>query len=545
MVNVPYPRYTTEADAVIDIANSLRRISEIIGWNTATTGVIDSQPTAFREVAFRIAEYLAALEEGVAEPPAAVGPPGETNEITIGVVDTLAPGSPATASLTGVSPAQVLNLGIPAGANGIDGINGEDGEDGAGGGGDMFKVTYDPTNVNGNAFDMEKMVEGATKKILTPAERTKIGTIPGTGFATVAETGMATDVQTENLSGYWIGGTVEHALENIGDVLYGGTAGPVALAPLASPALTGNPTAPTPATSDNDTSIATTAYVKTNLANALASPAFTGNPTAPTPSTSDNDTSIATTAYVQANLANVIAKGLVDAKGDLIVATADNTPARLAVGTNGFVLTADSAEATGLKWAAAAGGGGSMDGIIPKVGQYLIPAIIGTSWSTSTDALPFGTAAAATPIINPKEFTADALTCNVVTLEAVAVRVLLYSSDADGHPATLVATATGTPSGTGGLLVTLASAVVLPAGVYWAIVRSDGGSTLRFSAGGGGLINSLMSTVSTSVGTPSRNTLPALTVGGTFASPNTTPTVTSISAVTANDAPYVGIRRSA
>lgn len=34
------------------------------------------------------------------------------------------------------------------------------------------------------------------------------------------------------------------------------------LAPLASPPLTGNPTAPTPATADNDTSIATTAYVK-------------------------------------------------------------------------------------------------------------------------------------------------------------------------------------------------------------------------------------------------------------------------------------------
>lgn len=38
------------------------------------------------------------------------------------------------------------------------------------------------------------------------------------------------------------------------------------LAPLASPALTGNPTAPTPATSDNDTSIATTAFVKANIA---------------------------------------------------------------------------------------------------------------------------------------------------------------------------------------------------------------------------------------------------------------------------------------
>ena len=47
----------------------------------------------------------------------------------------------------------------------------------------------------------------------------------------------------------------------------------------------------------------------------------------------------------------------IDAKGDLIVGTGADTFSRLAAGTNTYILTADSAEATGLKWAAPAGGG--------------------------------------------------------------------------------------------------------------------------------------------------------------------------------------------
>jgi hypothetical protein len=46
--------------------------------------------------------------------------------------------------------------------------------------------------------------------------------------------------------------------------LYAENAGGISLAPLASPALTGNPTAPTPTAGDNDTSIATTAFVRAN-----------------------------------------------------------------------------------------------------------------------------------------------------------------------------------------------------------------------------------------------------------------------------------------
>jgi len=56
------------------------------------------------------------------------------------------------------------------------------------------------------------------------------------------------------------------------------------------------------------------------------------------------------TAYDLAN--GAIPKSLTDAKGDILTATADNTPARLAVGTNGYYLKADSSTSTGLAWAA-------------------------------------------------------------------------------------------------------------------------------------------------------------------------------------------------
>jgi len=48
----------------------------------------------------------------------------------------------------------------------------------------------------------------------------------------------------------------------------------------------------------------------------------------------------------------LLQNSLVDAQGDLLAASGDNTIARLAVGTDTYVLTADSGEATGLIWAA-------------------------------------------------------------------------------------------------------------------------------------------------------------------------------------------------
>jgi hypothetical protein len=61
------------------------------------------------------------------------------------------------------------------------------------------------------------------------------------------------------------------------------------------------------------------------------------------------------TAWTSLAYINPIQESIVNAKGDLLVGTANDTITRLGVGTNGHVLTADSAEATGVKWAANTG----------------------------------------------------------------------------------------------------------------------------------------------------------------------------------------------
>jgi hypothetical protein len=80
-------------------------------------------------------------------------------------------------------------------------------------------------------------------------------------------------------------------------------------APLASPALTGTPTAPTPLAGNSSTDIATTAFVAASFATTqfvnstfapITSPTFAGTPSAPTPAPGNNTGQLATTAFVTA-----------------------------------------------------------------------------------------------------------------------------------------------------------------------------------------------------------------------------------------------------
>jgi len=69
---------------------------------------------------------------------------------------------------------------------------------------------------------------------------------------------------------------------------------------------------------------------------------------------------VATKAYVDSitSSGNYIEKTILTAKGSIISATSDSSPSELTSGSDGYVLTADSSQSNGLKWAAASSSGG-------------------------------------------------------------------------------------------------------------------------------------------------------------------------------------------
>lgn len=99
--------------------------------------------------------------------------------------------------------------------------------------------------------------------------------------------------------------------------------------------------------------------------------------------------------WVTSDDANAIQNAIVDAKGDLITATAADTPARLAVGANNLYLVADSTQSTGLKWEGAITswtptftnltvGNGSVVAEYQRVGNLVFCYILVTLGSTSS-----------------------------------------------------------------------------------------------------------------------------------------------------------------
>jgi hypothetical protein len=85
------------------------------------------------------------------------------------------------------------------------------------------------------------------------------------------------------------------------------------------------------------------------------------------------------TSAIQTQLDGKVDESLFDLKGDILVASADNTPAKLGVGTNGYILTANSSATNGIEWAAAPISLPSQTG---NSGKYLTTDGSTASWGT-------------------------------------------------------------------------------------------------------------------------------------------------------------------
>jgi hypothetical protein len=95
------------------------------------------------------------------------------------------------------------------------------------------------------------------------------------------------------------------------------------------------------------------------------------------------------TSAIQTQLDGKVDESLFDTKGDLLVASADNTPAKLAVGTNGYLLTANSSATNGVEWAAAPV---SLPPQTDNGGKYLTTDGTTASWGTLVVPITTGTA---------------------------------------------------------------------------------------------------------------------------------------------------------
>lgn len=180
-----------------------------------------------------------------------------------------------------------------------------------------------------------------------------------------------------------------------------------------------------------------------------------------------------TDVFISGGVSSGLAQTIVDAKGDLLVASANDIVGRLPVGSSGQLLRANSAAALGVEWATAQGlstGAGTYNYVL--TGHYY-----GPNGPAGGSARPQGLLEAS-PIYLPA-CSIDRLRIVTTTAGSTGstVRLGIYADDGTGKPGALLLDA-GTLDATtaaGSKEITVAQA--LTGGLYWlASVAQDSAS---------------------------------------------------------------------
>lgn len=165
-------------------------------------------------------------------------------------------------------------------------------------------------------------------------------------------------------------------------------------------------------------------------------------------------------------------------KGDLIVFNG-STNVREAIGADGTVLTADSTQSSGMKWAAASGGGGGY-GIPPfEDDGTLLNGIFGCDTNVTGTVVPSDQVLYMQPIFIQADCTLNYLTGWCSTLVAGSTfRMGIYDHSGKTGPKNLIAESAELSSGATGIIDSSLLSTALTAGWYWIgmTVNNNGGS---------------------------------------------------------------------
>ena len=113
LVGVQWEPFSIDVDGPVDLATAAQTPGK--GPVRAVKG--ETGPGLTGEVRYQDGEVEFGIEDGTWTDPVTMppGPPGPSNQLLIGTVDTSAAGAPAEASISGESPTQYLNLTLPRG----------------------------------------------------------------------------------------------------------------------------------------------------------------------------------------------------------------------------------------------------------------------------------------------------------------------------------------------------------------------------------------------------------------------------------------------